>query len=144
MLKVVIDTNLFVSSIISKKGTPAELIDAFSNMEFDLVISTEIIEEIERVCEYPKIKEKYKISKEEVKKLIDTIKDLAEFTKGMYKIRGKVTFDEEDNKFLECAMEGKVDYIVSGDKHLLSLKEFKGIKIINVNKFLKMLKEENE
>ena len=47
--------------------------------------------------------------------------------------------DPEDNKFLECALEGGAEYIVSGDKHLLSMGEFKEIKIVKSRKFLEIL-----
>ena len=52
--------------------------------------------------------------------------------------------DPTDNKFLECAVESHADYIVSGDKHLKRLKEFKKIKIVTVNKFLDILRRYKE
>ena len=49
--------------------------------------------------------------------------------------------DPEDNKFIACALEGEADYIVSGDEHLLSLKHFKGIQIVDVRSFMKALEK---
>jgi predicted nucleic acid-binding protein len=46
--------------------------------------------------------------------------------------------DPDDNKFIECALECRADYIVSGDTHLLNLKEYEGIKIINAGEFLEV------
>ena len=57
------------------------------------------------------------------------------------KLNIKVCRDEKDNKFLECAIASKSDYIISYDKHLLKLKEFKNIKIITPEEFLKTLKK---
>ena len=53
----------------------------------------------------------------------------------------KVVRDEADNRVLEAALEGKVNYIISGDKDLLDIKEFQGIKILSANEFLKLLSE---
>ena len=53
----------------------------------------------------------------------------------------KVKEDPEDNKFIACAIEGKADYIVSGDGHLLNLKHYKGIQIVDANSFLKILRK---
>jgi predicted nucleic acid-binding protein len=50
-----------------------------------------------------------------------------------------VVFDEPDNRILECAAEAKADFIVTGDKHLLSLKHFQNIKIISLSNFLEIL-----
>ena len=52
--------------------------------------------------------------------------------------------DPDDNIILECALEGNVDYIISQDNHLLKLKEFKGIKIINPEEFLKIINSFSE
>jgi len=51
--------------------------------------------------------------------------------------------DPSDNKFLECAIESRADYIVTGDKHLKRLNEFEGIKIINAREFLDILSKES-
>lgn len=51
----------------------------------------------------------------------------------------KVRKDPEDNKFIACALEGEADYIVSGDDHLLGLKHYRGIQIVDAPGFLKVL-----
>ena len=53
----------------------------------------------------------------------------------------KVKKDPEDDKFINCAVEGEADYIVSGDRHLLDLKHYSGIQIVNVNSFLRILQK---
>ena len=59
-------------------------------------------------------------------------------TQGFYQVT-KIKQDPEDNKFIGCAVEGEADYIVSGDRHLLSLKSYKGIQILNAESFLRVL-----
>jgi len=51
--------------------------------------------------------------------------------------------DPDDNKFIEAALEGEADYIVTQDRHLLKLKEFEGIKIVTPEEFLRILKTHN-
>ncbi len=55
----------------------------------------------------------------------------------------QITEDPDDNIIIETALDGEADYIVSGDKHLLMLKEFKGIKIVNVEEMLKILEQQS-
>jgi len=50
-----------------------------------------------------------------------------------------VTEDPDDNKFLECAMEAKADYIISGDPHLLDMKKSKTVKIVTASEFLDII-----
>ncbi|MEM4312010.1 MAG: hypothetical protein QXX95_06450 [Nitrososphaerales archaeon] len=62
----------------------------------------------------------------------------------MVRVRSKfkvIKEDPEDDVILRTAKDGRADYIVSGDKHLRSLGEFKGIKVLNVDEILKLLKE---
>ncbi len=54
----------------------------------------------------------------------------------------RVVLDTSDNKFLETAITGKTDYIVSGDQHLLDLKEYRSIPIINARAFIDILETE--
>lgn len=138
MHKVVIDTNQFISGIISKNGASAKLIDAWRQYKYLLIISDNIIiGEIRRVLEYPHIKKKYHISNKDILSLLDLIKTeatvVSNFTPDIIKN------DPDDNKILGCAIMGNADYIISGDKHLLELKKHKNIKIITVNKFLELL-----
>jgi predicted nucleic acid-binding protein len=63
----------------------------------------------------------------------------AEVTTGKYKVE-VVSADADDNKFLECALEGQADLIVSGDQHLKDLKIFQGIEIISPDELLKKLR----
>lgn len=133
MLKVVIDTNVFISGVLIEGGNPSIVIKAWKRTKkYQLFITEEIIQEILRVMRRLKIKadiianwdeviRKNAISVEPVRK-IEVIKE-----------------DPSDNKFLECAIESYADYIVTGDKHLKSLNEFEGIKIVNAREFLDIL-----
>lgn len=138
MIKAVIDTNILVSGLISPKASPAKIISLWRERKFVLVISEEIIEELKRVLLYPKIFQKYGLSERTIDKYLKIIKAFSEVVKPKERIE-LISSDTEDNKFLEVALEANVNFIVSGDKHLLDLKEFRGIKIIKAEKFLRLV-----
>jgi putative PIN family toxin of toxin-antitoxin system len=135
MLKAVIDTNQFVSSLISKQGPSAQLIDRWRQQKFILVTSPEIIAEIQRVLEYPHISKKYKLSKSDVQSLLTLIAHEAVVIPKLPDVH-VIKDDPDDDKFLECALAARAEYIVSGDRHLLSLGSYKSISIITVKEFL--------
>ena len=134
--KVVIDTNLFVSGLLNPlSGKPAKLIDflPLRHKRYQLLVSREIFEEYEAV-----LNRFERISSTKRKKLLAKIRAHSIWIKPQ-KSFTVIKEDTDDNKFLECAVAGKADFIVSGDKHLLALKEFRGIKIITIGKCLTLL-----
>lgn len=135
MLKAVIDTNQFVSSLISKQGPSAQLIDRWREQRFILVTSPEIIAEIQRVLEYPHISKKYKLSKSDVQSLLTLIEHEAVVIPKLPAVH-VIKDDPDDDKFLACAFAARAEYIVSGDQHLLSLGSYKSISIVTVKEFL--------
>ncbi len=139
MLRVVLDTNVFVSSLLSKSGMPAKLLDAWREGQYLLVTSPLIIGEIKKVLEYTRIREKYGIAQSEINGLIEVLNQDAVVVPGQSKLKGKFTKDPEDEMFLACAQDAGADLIVSGDKHLLELGEYLGIPIITVRQFFERL-----
>jgi len=135
MLRVVFDVNVLVSSLITR-GKPRELWFKARRNNFRLILSKEIVSEFAKVISRGKFS-KY-IGKEDVKVFLQAIYETALFVKikSRFKI---VKEDPEDDMVLRTAYDSKADYIVSGDKHLLSLREFKGIRIVSVNEMLKIL-----
>lgn len=135
--KIVLDTNIWVS-IFFNKILSREFSKLFRDNKIEVFVSEEILKEIARVLEYPKIKsilEKAEIGAR------DVLEEIIGKSKLVYPEK-KVEIikeDPEDNKFLECALKGEVEYVVSGDKHLLKIKEFKGVKIVSANEFLDMI-----
>jgi len=137
LLKAIVDTNIFVSGLICKAGNPALLINAFKNNEFNLITSSQLMDEFIEVIERPHIKHKYKLTDEEIKDFIEYIYREATIVLGMYEVKGSE--DPKDNMFLACALEGKADYLITGDPHLGNLKYYHGIQIVNVGQFLRLL-----
>ena len=135
MLKVVIDTNQFVSALISKQGKPAQLVNLWRNQHFILVTSPEIIAEIKKVLEYPHIAKKYKLKKADIQSLLVLIEHEAVIVPSLPVIN-VIKDDPDDNKFLACALASQAEYIVTGDQHLLTLCKYGSISIVTVKDFL--------
>lgn len=138
MIRACLDTNILISGLISAKGVPYEILSALSDKEFILITSLEIIDEIEEALNYPKVKKALTLAPAEIKRVMKLVK------KYSYKCRSAsslkvVEADPDDDKFLHAAIQGKADFIVSGDRHLLDLRIFQGIPIITARQFIEVL-----
>ena len=137
-MKITLDTNILVSGTFWS-GDSFKILKLVDQRKIELIISEEIIKEYYKVINSEEIIEKIKgknlILNKSVQKII--LNSTIVIPKEKFNM---VKEDKEDNKILECAFEGKADYVTSKDNHLLKLKEFKGIKIINPKEFLKILK----
>lgn len=137
MPRAIIDTNVFISGLI-KSVSCRKIIKALGETKFTLVISPQILDELVGVIARPKFHNI--ILRETAEKLIETIKTQAILVKPA-KHFDVIKNDPDDNRFIEAAVEAKADFIVSEDSHLLSLKTFRGISIINPRDFLCRIKE---
>lgn len=131
ILRVVIDTNVFVSSIVFG-GKPRKLIDMIADDVLTLITAQEFLTEIRRiiVAKFPNFLEDFV----KIEKLLEL--DAVWICLGSVTVN--VSRDVDDNKFIEAALIGDCNYIVSGDKDLLELKEYNGIKIVSINEFLQL------
>lgn len=137
-IKAVLDTNIVVSGIISPKGSPRKIVELARREVFKTVTSVSINHEILDVLHRDYIYSTYNLSEEIIDDISAFLYEGTFLTEDHYSV-SKIKRDPEDNKFIGCALEGEVDYIVSGDEHLLSLKHYKGIQIVDANSFLKIL-----
>lgn len=132
--RIVIDTNVYISAIFWG-GKPREVLDLGRNGRISIFTSSEMQAEIET-----KLKTKFGIEEREVAQIL---LDYAMFTlpiKPLEKI-SVIDADPDDDKFIECAVAAQAEYIVSGDKHLLGLKNYRGIQIIKAAHFLEIFDE---
>ena len=131
--KVVIDTNVFISGLIFT-GKPSEVLELFIKGEIEVYISPFILKELERI-----LRKKFEWNEKQLQKILDKIKKKAVIVQAETKI-SIIKAKEDDNRILECGVDGKVQYIISGDKrHILPLKNFRGIKILSPSEFLGLL-----
>ena len=134
-LKVVFDTNIFISAIIFG-GNPRQCLELAREDKIRLFISKPILFELAK-----KLKMKFLWQDLDIKEVIIGISEFAQIVVPTVKIN-LIKQDLPDNRILECAKEAQVDYIISGDKkHLLSLKFFESIPIISASEFLKIFYE---
>ena len=135
-MKVVIDTNVFVSGIFWK-GISNRIIIAWRARKFDLVNSLMNVEELIKILKFFKID----MSDEHIKEWVTLIVENSIIVDVVGKIK-IVKDDPTDDKFIETALNGNADYIISQDRHLLDIKEFEGIKIVSPEEFLRILKND--
>ena len=132
VLRVVLDTNVFVSGLLSKTGLPAKILDAWRAGQYLLIASPPIVAEINRVLQAPRIREKYFITDGDIEQLIILLEKEALIVPGYTDVKDAIPDDPSDEMFLACAVDAAADFIVSGDRHLLEISEYKGISIITV------------
>jgi putative PIN family toxin of toxin-antitoxin system len=138
MLKIVLDTNVLVSGIIGKTGTPAKILDGWLAGRFKLITSPELLSEITEVLHYPHIQQKYGLSESDIDAFLISIVSFGIMTPGELELL-LIEDDPDDDKVLAAAVEGGADYIVSGDNHLRGLKAYQGITIISPAEFIGMI-----
>lgn len=133
-MRVILDTNIFVSGIHWKQGASGRVVDSWLEGKFELISSQEIIDEIVETLRDFKIN----IPIDKILLWVSILADNAILVEPSL-LFDIIKEDTDDNKFLEAGVEGNADYIVSQDSHLLKLKEFRGIKIVKPEEFLGIL-----
>jgi len=133
MVRVVLDTNVLISGVIAS-GCSAQILDAARREEIKLIASSHLLEEFSNVISRPRIARKYPKATEDAEALMDFLRAFAEFVSGIPEDE-QISSDRDDDFVLACAVDGKVDYIVSGDPHLLDLKTHKQISILSPREF---------
>ena len=129
-MRIILDTNVFISGIFFS-GPPSQILEAWKNQNFQIVLSKQILDEYQRVADelslkYPQI---------DISPIIKMITIHGQII-DTGDINISVCEDPDDDKFIECAIAGKSYIIVSGDAHLLKLKEYKNVKFISPRDFI--------
>jgi putative PIN family toxin of toxin-antitoxin system len=131
-MKIVLDTNVFISGIFFS-GPPFQILRAWKNKRLQIILSQDILIEYQRVAEsltlkYPSI---------DILPIIELVTVHGQFV-DTKNVDITVCEDPDDNKFIECAIASDTKIIVSGDKHLLKIKGFKGIKVHKPREFVEI------
>lgn len=140
MYKIVLDCNVFISGLMTPKGNPSQILRLAYERKVKLLVSPEIIKEYWQVLHYPKIikrLEKAGVPITTAENILKNLNEIATVTLGTLEVK-VIQADPTDDKFLSCAVEGKADFIVSGDEHLLSVGEFERIRILTPQAFLEL------
>jgi putative PIN family toxin of toxin-antitoxin system len=130
-VRVVFDTNIFISAFAIPGSLAEKAILKIIEEEDSLLISKDIIDEVLSV-----LSSKFGRDREELSHVAVTLSELAEWVKPARRV--KIFKDDPDNRILECAIYGEADLLVTGDKEFLQLREYKGVKIISLKKYLEL------
>ena len=133
MIRIVVDTNVFVSSFFG--GNPRRIVDLWKSGQVTLCLSKSIIDEYVEVLSHFGLK-----NERELDELLGL------FARGFHALFSAktpelhvVVEDPDDNKFIECAVALKADFVISGDKALGEIQDYMGIKIVTPKQFLEMI-----
>ena len=132
-MRVVADTNVLISALLFG-GSSEQIFLAGLRGEIQLITSLPLLNELERV-----LKKKFKFDVYLVREILEEVKYVMEIVETTSRI-DVISNPEEDNRVLECAIDGRAEMIVTGDtKHILPLKEYRGVKILSPSEFIKSL-----
>jgi putative PIN family toxin of toxin-antitoxin system len=144
MRRATLDTNQLVSAFLYPQGKPGQILHAWQESRFVLVLSPAILAEARDVLQRPRLRKKFSYTLDAVDEYLTNLKQAADVILGAMVVKN-VSPDPDDDFILACAKEGRADYLVTGDvKHLLVLKEYEGIQIITATEFLNRLQDEDE
>ena len=135
-VKVCLDTNVWISSIL-RGGNPARIIKMAEEDTLRVFLSSAILKEISRVLHYPKIQKILEGTGVTPLLIIEKITEISEFLEPDFVL--DIVPDESDNRILECATAVGVDFIISGDRHLTTLKSIEEIPIVTPAEFLSLM-----
>jgi len=128
-VKVVFDTNIFVSALVFPGGKGEAALQRIVEERDELIVSKPILDELLGI-----LARKFARDAEELARVAVYLSDLARLVKPRGKIR--LMKDDPDNRILECAIAGRADAIVTGDRQLLDLHEYRGVRLLSLREYL--------
>ena len=134
-MKVVLDTNVLISAFLWS-SIAKEIFLLAKEQRIIFCATQDILDEFELVLNYPKFKDRLVAIGKTPSDVISEFMAVVECYPDRESPDIHIAADPADEKFLGCALASRADYIISGDKHLLTLKEFRGIPIITPRQFL--------
>jgi putative PIN family toxin of toxin-antitoxin system len=135
-MRLALDTNVLLSALLSSSSPPAQLFALWRNRAFDLITSADQIDEISRVTRYPQIRDR--LAPALAGRLVNQLRDLAIVVAKLPKVDRSP--DPDDNHLLALAEAGEAQFLVTGDKQLLSLKLHKFTHIITPAALVELLR----
>ena len=135
-MRILIDTNIIISGLFFR-GLPKILLSELDFEKFQVCINEEIFDEYRTQIDKKVLKPKYRLDRELRNKFFSNLHDFEKVSDL------KVSRDPKDDKFINCAIDAKAIYIVSGDNDLLTIKNFAGIEIVTAREFYEKYLAEN-
>jgi putative PIN family toxin of toxin-antitoxin system len=144
VLRVVLDTNIFVSGFISSLGNPARILRLWQCGDIDVLVSAETVVELARVLKTSAtLRRRFQYTDTEVGRYIDLIEKVATLIIPQRTVE-VVHEDPDDDKFVGLALEGQAKYLISGDPHLLNLGQVQTVVILTPRAFISLWEARKE
>lgn len=144
-VRAVIDTNVWVSSLLNPTGRPAMLRKAFVEGVFHVIISEPLLEEITDVLNRPKIKSRHLLADDEIEELLTLLDEHTEY--ALLSGGVNICTDKDDDLVIETAIKGKAEYLVTGDSDIkldndvsAFLSKY-GVTVISIANFLNLIEK---
>jgi uncharacterized protein len=134
-MKIVLDTNVLILALI-KQGKPRILLTKVIRSNHKLIVSEDILIELARVCNY-KVIRKY-VNQRDITEFLRIIASISKIVERVSDFR-VIKEDPDDDIILQTAYDGRAGYIVSGDRHLLALRRYRGVRILSVEEMLRII-----
>lgn len=136
-MRIILDTNVLISGIFFS-GPPSQILEAWRDGRFQLVISDEILGEYRRVsdilaAQFPAV---------DLAPILDLVAREADLIQAP-NLTEHVCIDPDDDKFLACAVAGNTGVIVSGDQHLIQVSGYRGIEVFKPREFIDLFLKDN-
>jgi len=137
IIRIVLDANVYASALMKSEGLPAYTLKAIlEDPKYELVLSQDILDEIQRILNYPKVRKRIHHTEQELNAWLDALYTISYIARPLHQYPSLVPDDPDDEIYLIAAIESRAKYIISGDKHLLNIQKFEGIKIVSAREFL--------
>lgn len=139
MLRAVLDANVYASALVKPDGPPGRILHRLlADRAFEVVLSASILLELRRCLGYARLRKHISLSDAEIDRWLLALELIAETVTPRRDVRA-VPDDPEDDHIVAAAIEGRSDFIVTGDRHILALGEYEGVRIVTPAAFLKVL-----
>ncbi len=133
-MRAVVDTNILLRALIKPQGTVGPLLQRLRNGDYVAIYSEPVLDELLAKLALPRLRDKYHFTDETTADLVALLALRGELVKPQREV--KICRDPHDDMFIEAALAGAAEYIVTGDKDLLSLKKFESVQLITPRVFL--------
>ena len=139
-IKVVLDTNVLISAFLWQKDVK-EIFNLAKENKIQICVTKEILDEFYRVLNYPEFSSRLKLIDKTPEEIINEFLEIVKFYPSKKFKTVIIKEDPTDDKFLSAALSSSALFVISGNKHLLKLREFKGISIVSPKEFLKYFRK---
>lgn len=141
MLRAVLDANVYVSALLQPNGPPGQIVERFlAEGAFEMILSPAIVEEVLHALAYPKVRKAIR-GTIQPEPWFEDLAVLADLVEGDTAVSGVCT-DRDDDKYLAAAVEGRADFVVTGDHSFLAIETYENIRIVTPRAFLEVLRSQ--